>query len=127
MSQVVRTGGCLCGAVRYEVHGDPYISGHCHCTTCRKLTGSVFSATANWKRERFVMSGTVKTYESRQFCSHCGSRLFFLFDDGVEIFLGTLDDAPNEIRPMLEVWTIRKESWLPPLSGTVCHDGNPPK
>ncbi len=47
MSDKIRTGGCLCGAVRYEVSGEPYIAGLCHCTKCRKLTGSAFSATAN--------------------------------------------------------------------------------
>lgn len=124
---VVRTGGCLCGAVRYEVHGEPYISGLCHCTTCRKLTGSTFSATANWHSAEFHYAGAVQTYEHRQFCPTCGSRLFYLFDEGVEIFLGTLDEAPYDIKPKLEVWTIRREHWLPPIAGTVQSEQNPPK
>lgn len=124
-TEVVRTGGCLCGAVRYEVQGEPYVSGLCHCTTCRKLTGSSFSATANWGRDQFNMTGEPQTYERRQFCPTCGARLFLLFDDGVEIFLGTLDDAPYDIKPMLEVWTIRREHWLPPVPGTTTHEQNP--
>ena len=82
----VRAGGCLCGAVRYEVTGEPYVSGLCHCKTCRKLTGSSFSATANWRRDEFRMTGELQTYERRQFCPTCGARLFYLFEDGVEIF-----------------------------------------
>lgn len=123
----VRTGGCLCGAVRYEVRGEPYISGLCHCATCRKLTGSAFSATANWRADQFKTTGALKTYERRLFCPTCGSRLFYLFDGGVEIFLGTLDVAPNHIPPTLEVWTARRESWLPPIHGTTSYAQNPPK
>jgi len=122
----VRRGGCLCGAVRYEVRGEPYQSGLCHCTTCRKLTGSAFSATANWHSDQFTMTGEIKTYERRSFCPSCGARLFFLFDGGVEVFLGTLDDAPNAISPMVEVWTVRREHWLPALPGVPGHAGNEP-
>lgn len=123
----IRTGGCLCGAVRYEVRGEPYIAGLCHCTTCRKLTGSSFSATANWRADQFSMTGDLRMYERRHFCPTCGSRLFFLFAGGVEVFLGTLDEAPYNIEPMLEVWTVRRERWLPHVSGAILHDQNPPK
>ena len=120
----LRKGGCLCGAVRYEVHGEPYQSGLCHCQTCRRLTGSAFSATAKWRIEQFQMSGEIRTFEKRSFCPVCGSRLFYLLKDGVEVFLGTLDDAPNAIRPMVEVWTTRREPWLPPVDGAAPHDRN---
>ena len=75
---------------------------------------------------QFQMTGAPQTYERRSFCPICGSRLFFLFDDGVEIFLGTLDQAPNGIKPMVEVWTIRREQWLAPVSGASPYDENSP-
>ena len=115
--EIVRQGGCLCGAVRYAVEGEPYQSGLCHCTTCRKITGSAFSATANWKKSKFRTEGNTTTFEGRSFCPTCGSRLFFFLEDSVEVFLGTLNDAPSDIAPMVEVWTIRRESWLgPPMA-----------
>jgi hypothetical protein len=126
-AELVRTGGCLCGAVRYEVQGEPYVSGLCHCATCRKLTGSAFSATANWHRSRFQVVGELRTFGRRSFCPTCGSRLFFLGDEDVEVFLGTLDSAPNGIEPMVEVWASRREHWLSPAPGTTQHDANPPK
>lgn len=73
------------------------------------------------------MSGELASYQSRQFCPTCGSRLFWLWDEGVEVFLGTLDAAPYGIEPSLEVWSIRREPWLPELPGTIRHDQNPPK
>lgn len=87
---VVRTGGCLCGRVRNEVWGEPYVSGLCHCATCRKLTGSAYSATANWQQPQFRVTGEVQTYERRRF-----SRLFCLFDaPGVSLQL-----TPRQIIP----------------------------
>ena len=126
-TQTIRTGGCLCGAVRYELQGEPFVSGLCHCTTCRKITGSVVSATANWLRDQVKIIGAFSTYDNRQFCPQCGSRLFFLGDKDVEVFLGTLDDAPSGIAPQSEIWTIRRESWLPPLPGVPTHERNRPK
>ncbi|WEK03253.1 MAG: GFA family protein [Candidatus Devosia phytovorans] len=122
----IRQGGCLCGAVRYEVEGDPEISGLCHCTICRKLTGSVVSVTAHWRVEKFSMTGMLATYDKRQFCPSCGSRLFFMGSDMVEVFLGSLDDAPNGIMPQLEVWSIRREQWLPKIDTIPVHDHDPP-
>ncbi|KAB0679321.1 GFA family protein [Aureimonas leprariae] len=126
MSHRVQTGGCLCGAVRYEVRGEPTVSGLCHCATCRKLTGSIVSATANWPLDRFRMEGELRTFARRSFCPTCGSRLFFLTDEDVEVFLGTLDAAPNGIGPAVEGWAVRREHWLPPVNGTVRYDENPP-
>jgi hypothetical protein len=73
------------------------------------------------------MVGDVKTYERRQFCPNCGSRLFFLSDENVEIFLGTLDAAPSGIEPELEIWTVRREHWLASVSEADQFNENPPK
>ncbi|WP_367272887.1 GFA family protein [Devosia sp.] len=117
MTDEIRTGGCLCGAVRYEVRGAPMKSGLCHCGDCRKVTGSSFLAYADWPSDRFSFTGEIATYEGRSFCPKCGSRLFAYDETGGEIYLGTLDDAPNGIRPLVEGWCIRREHWLPVIAG----------
>lgn len=73
------------------------------------------------------MTGKPATYEHRQFCLTCGSRLFWLGDEVVEVFLGTLDEAPYKIKPMLEVWAVRREHWLPYIPEVIRHERNPPK
>jgi len=112
MDAAIRFGGCRCGAVRYEVRGEPEVVGLCHCTDCRKETGSAFLAYADWPRDQFSVAGDFVTFEGRSFCSVCGSRLFHLGADHAEICIGSLDAAPSDLRPSREGWTIRREHWL---------------
>jgi hypothetical protein len=121
----VRTGGCLCGAVRYSVRGDPVHIRCCHCASCRKESGSAFTVYAEWPVEAFELSGTLSSYDGRGFCPRCGSRLVDTSDaDGalVEIRLGSLDEAPFELRPDDETWVKRRESWIAPFAGATQHD-----
>jgi len=115
MSDTTRTGGCLCGAVRYQLRGEPYKSGICHCRDCKKVTGSSFLAYADWRPEQFTVTGAVETYDGRSFCPLCGSRVFSTSETQVEIYLGSLDETPADIGPEAEIWTIRREHWLAPL------------
>ena len=114
----MQTGSCLCGAVRLEVSGEPTRSGICHCLDCRKNHGAAFRAFAIYPRERLRVIGETRAYEHkgrRHFCPTCGSPLFS--EDSpteVEVFAGAFD-APNQMRPTYELWTIRREDWLPPL------------
>lgn len=125
MAERTRTGGCLCGAVRYEVRGEPFKSGLCHCADCRRVTGSSFLAFADWRPSQFRYSGEVRTYQGRSFCPICGSRVFSVDDREAEIYLGSLDDAPNSIAPQLEGWCKRREAWLPTMAGVPMYPENP--
>jgi hypothetical protein len=116
MADSVRTGGCACGAVRYELRGEPYRTGLCHCADCRKETGSAFLAYADWRRDAFSSTGDYRTYEGRSFCPTCGTRLFHLSDDHAEICLGSLDQVPTGIAPQVEGWVKRREHWLLPVA-----------
>lgn len=113
----VGQGGCLCGAVRFTVRGRPLKVGLCHCADCRKETGSVFSAYADWPRAAFSHEGEVKTYAGRSFCPVCGSRLFHLSEEAVEVLIGALDEAPSPLKPVREGWIKRREGWQRAIAG----------
>jgi len=110
MKQVA--GGCLCGRVRFEASGDPYRVGVCHCLDCRKHHGALFHASAIFPESAVIVEGETNSYEGRYFCPHCGSSVFSKSGDEVEINLGSLD-APDQFKPTYELWTIRREAWLP--------------
>ena len=121
----VRTGGCLCGAVRYSVRGDPVHVRRCHCADCRKESGSAFTVYALWPVEAFELSGEISSYDGRGFCPRCGSRLLDTADPDdtlIEIRVGSLDEAPFELKPEDEIWVKRRESWIPPVEGAAQHD-----
>jgi len=96
-----RTGGCLCGAVRYEVRGPLRPIVMCHCTQCRRMTGHVLASTAARHADlRLLAEGGLGWYASsagarRGFCSRCGSTLFWqgAGRDYLSIAAGTLDDS----------------------------------
>jgi hypothetical protein len=109
------TGGCLCGDVRLRATGQPYRVGLCHCLDCRKHHGALFYAAAIFPREAVTIEGETRDYAGRHFCPRCGSSVFARVADEVEVHLGTLD-APDQLVPTYENWTIRRESWLPPFA-----------
>lgn len=111
----VEKGSCLCGSVRYEVHGKLRPIVACHCTQCRKSTGHFMAATAA-KRDQFVLvtSDQLEWFKSsngarRGFCRRCGSTLFW---EGkgrnfISIAAGTLDTDPN-IEIVQHIYTANK-------------------
>jgi hypothetical protein len=123
-----REGGCLCGTVRFRLHGQPIRAGICHCLDCRKATGSFYSAFGIWPRDAFEGTGAVGIYEGRSFCLYCGGRVYSLTNDEAEIMLGSLDKAPGDITPEYELWTGRREEWREalPWAEQFEHDREPP-
>jgi hypothetical protein len=101
MSDAIYHGSCLCGSVRYEVHGPLRNVIGCHCLQCRKQTGHFMAATAaKLEHFRVTRSDGLKWYESsskaeRGFCATCGSTLFWRGTgrDYVAIAAGSLDAA----------------------------------
>jgi hypothetical protein len=108
------TGGCLCGDIRFVASGSPYRVGLCHCLDCRKHHGALFHASAIFPQEAVAIEGEPREFAGRCFCPRCGSSVFGRSGDEIEINLGSLD-APNQFMPTYELWTIRRESWLPPF------------
>jgi hypothetical protein len=91
--------------------------GICHCLECRKATGAVSMVYAKWPRSAFSSTGEAREHVGRSFCATCGSRLFHLNPDSVEVIVGALDDAPSDLVPTQVGWIKRREPWLVPLAG----------
>ena len=105
--------------------GIRYRRQRCHCADCRKESGSAFSVYGNWPIEAFGSSGEIASYDGRGFCPRCGSRLLNPPDPGdtlIEIRIGSLDEAPFELKPKHEIWVKRRESWILPLEDVAQYD-----
>jgi hypothetical protein len=114
------TGGCLCGAIRYEVRGDPIRIVNCHCDDCRRATGSSFGTYVFVNEgDLAILQGTPKSYEhandigatmTKQFCGNCGTQLFGKGSRGqrmVHVKVGTIDDA-SFVRPSMDLFVSKK-------------------
>ena len=80
---------------------------------------------AQWPVEAFEMSGEISSYDGRGFCPRCGSRVLDTTersDELIEIRIGSLDQAPCQLKPEHEIWVKRRESWIPPVEGAAQHD-----
>ncbi|UJJ32565.1 GFA family protein [Halopseudomonas maritima] len=106
------SGGCLCGAVRLRAVGEPLRVGVCHCLDCRKHHGALFHASAIFALTAVQVMGQTAEYAGRHFCPICGSSVYSRSGEEMEVLLGTLD-APNQFTPSYELWTCRREDWLP--------------
>ncbi|ETX27838.1 GFA family protein [Roseivivax isoporae] len=112
------SGGCLCGDVRVTVAGHPRRVGICHCMECRKHHGAPFFAAAVFPAHAVTVTGHPSAYRGRYFCPTCGSSIFARSDDEIEVHLGAFDE-PDRFVPTYELWTCRREAWLPRFEGMV--------
>lgn len=114
-------GSCLCGRVRFVIHGRLRQPLNCHCSLCRKAQGAAFRSRATVHTDEFQWlagEAQITWYESsrgtwRGFCKYCGSRLVSRFDSDpntLGIPLGCLDDS-TDIKPLCHVYVASKASW----------------
>ena len=118
-------GGCLCGAVRYRLDGEPAMGAVCHCSSCQKNTGSAFSTNIAMPEKAVEITGdSFATYEQRasdggaaffrSFCSRCGSPISGrgeAYPGLIFIKAGTLDD-PSWVKPTAHIWCAEKQPWV---------------
>ncbi len=133
MAPRLLAGSCQCGAVTYAVADEFSYALNCHCSLCRRATGSAFKPFAGILRSKLrVMSGedqlkilgTPDLHDAR--CGLCGSLLYAVVRDGdyVHVTLGTLTDTPT-IRPSAHIFVGSKADWftitddLPQYNGHV--------
>lgn len=113
------TGGCFCGALRYEAGGEPYNATLCWCETCRRTTGAPAVAWFSVPREAFRFTGAEPTrfasseHGVRGFCPTCGAQLLFedaRYPDEVDVATATLDD-PDAVPPRDQTFTRSAPGW----------------
>ena len=118
-----RTGGCLCGAVRYRVSGIPFFLSACHCTDCHVRSGGAFSLSLPVRAADFsVIAGTPIELEGRiedrvktsRLCAACHTRLW-LTNTGtpgvVIVKAGTLDKT-DDLHPVVHLWLSSRQPWV---------------
>ncbi|MBS1269264.1 MAG: hypothetical protein MAG794_00212 [Gammaproteobacteria bacterium] len=125
------TGGCACGAVRFEASGlmRPVIA--CHCETCRRTSGHYWAATQAYEDDfRLIKDRGLKWFESsdfarRGFCAECGSSLFFQRHDSNRISIagGSLD-SPTGLREVEHICTSEAGDYYRIDTTLSCRDGN---
>ncbi len=138
MSSSKVLGQCFCGRVSYEVSGNLGIFQYCHCSRCRKFTGSAHAANLLVSPEHFRWLGGeehVGRYEpedtkhfATSFCKVCGSSLPWLGKTGKAVVVpaGTLDTDPG-IRPFQNIFWGSRAPWYEEASGLPKYDELPPK
>ena len=87
---------------------------------CRKHHGALFHASAIYESDAVTITGETRDYQGRYFCSHCGSPVFARTGTEIEVYLGSMDE-PGQLVPTYELWTIRREPWLPPFASLQHH------
>ena len=114
------TGGCLCGALRYETYESPKRTGYCHCTLCQRSSGAPVLAYATIPIDGFVLrQGDPARYASskhgeRWFCHHCGTQIAYCDKDNptsVDINVGGLDN-PELVSPQCHIFESSRISWF---------------
>jgi hypothetical protein len=130
------TGGCLCGAVRYEAHGEPTYAGHCYCGDCRKASGSGFIPFMGFPAAAMRITGETIKHVSRaasggealrNSCRVCGGLVFGGEVGKVEshtIYAGSLDD-PSVFQPAIAIFTRDRPDWAVIPEGLTVFEGPP--
>ncbi|TAL03076.1 MAG: GFA family protein [Rhodospirillaceae bacterium] len=116
-------GGCLCGAVRYQISGKPVATAVCHCKNCQKQSGTAFSIVFSVKAKELSVDGALSTFEDvgssgapvlRKFCGKCGSPILSeiaALSHLRFIKAGTLDDT-SWLKPQIHIWCDSAQSWV---------------
>jgi hypothetical protein len=130
------TGGCLCGALRYEASAPPAYAGYCFCEDCRKASGGGFIAFMGFPASALTFSGDAITHtmpqsdgrkSERNFCPSCGGLVY----GGVRgvaqqhtIYAGSLDD-PSHFKPTMAIFNSQRPAWVPLPPGLTVFEKMP--
>lgn len=131
-------GSCLCGHVRYRLHGEALMARHCHCQRCRRARGAAHASNLLQALDRFEWTAgedRVRSFElpeakyfTQAFCGDCGGTVPVVdASRGIAIVpMGSLDD-PAPMRPREHIWTSSIPSWSGVFDALPCCEGAPPR
>jgi hypothetical protein len=130
MTRVLQ-GACLCGAVRYQVADEFLYALICHCSKCRRATGSAFKPFGGIERARLKVEGPIKihgdvmTHDAR--CRTCGTLLYSIVQEATmaHVTYGTLIDAPT-LAPQAHIFAGSKAPWYEIRDSLPQHQEFPP-
>lgn len=123
-----RSGGCLCGAVRFSARNVPTSFGACHCEMCRRWTGSALLGvtvpleSVVWEGTEHIATRQTSDWAERAWCRECGSNLWFKvtmqgpYSGGVELPIGLFDDASG--------MTMTNEIWIDHKPDSFAYEAN---
>ena len=115
-------GGCACGAIRYEIAGEPAVMVDCQCRQCQRDSGTGHQSHLTFVAAGVKIEGEASHWQTvgdggtakrRAFCPTCGSPVYLTFPDMPEVFIVTpasLDD-PSRYKPQLVSWTAAGHAW----------------
>ena len=122
MSQTY-TGGCACGAIRYEISGEPIFQNHCQCRDCQRRSGTGHGSWLTFPaRAEMTISGEATEWEvaadngnvkSHAFCPICGTSVYLRFaamPELIAVAAGSLDD-PDRLAPQALTYRVRGLAW----------------
>lgn len=132
------TGGCSCGAIRYEIASFPLLLYTCNCTDCQTASGSAFALNMPVLVRGFrILQGEPKGWHhispsgvqvTSRFCGDCGGRLYGERAGRPEIInvrAGTLDDT-SWLMPVAHMFMKSAQPWMQPAADAECHEAQPP-
>ncbi len=116
------TGGCACGAIRYEISSEPVFSNDCQCRQCQQESGTGHQSHLTFRRadvkltgegRRWDMVGDSGNAKTRFFCPACGSPVYLTFSampEFLAVRAASLDD-PSRYKPQAVTHTVRGYAW----------------
>lgn len=124
------TGGCRCGAVRFEARQDPLQVSYCHCADCRRASGAPVSVFVGFPETSVDVAGDgLAEYRNgpvrRSFCGKCGTPIFYYdtrLKGAVWFMLGAMD-APSHYKPKLHAYVREQLAFVHMPDGLPRHLG----
>lgn len=115
----MKSGQCLCGEIKFEVHGKERWTGVCHCKMCQRLSGGGFQVWVQFEQKELkILTGKPKDFSSssrvvRSACPNCSSHLFFRYtDSATDLYITAPSLDGSEVQPEQHIWWKSKMNWL---------------